>query len=186
VRPVLAHAGTPDELAATLLVFAGVWVGWISWSRLRGRAFRRMPRGVALGLAPIAVGLVALSFVVPSLLRPKPAARATGPRPSSTATLSFERPSPGHAVSASELPVVLRLDGGRVVAATSTNVRPDEGHIHLSLDGRLISMTYGTLQTVDLRDARPGAHELEAEFVAADHGPFNPRVTASVDFRVVG
>ena len=182
----LAHAGTPDELAATLLVFAGVWLGWIAWSRLRGKGFPRIPRGIAIGLVPVAAGLVVLSFLVPSLLRPKPAARATGPRPSSTASLSFERPSPGQDVSAQELPVVLRLEGGRIVSATSTTLRPDEGHIHLSLDGRLISMTYGTLQTVDLRDARPGEHQLEAEFVAGDHGPFNPRVTASVEFRVVG
>jgi hypothetical protein len=31
----------------------------------------------------------------------------------------------------------------------------------------------------------PGTHELKAEFVAVDHGPFNPPVTASVRFRVV-
>ncbi|HEY3208529.1 MAG TPA: hypothetical protein VGL18_01855 [Actinomycetota bacterium] len=30
----------------------------------------------------------------------------------------------------------------------------------------------------------PGRHVLEAEFVAADHGPFNPRVRTSVAFRV--
>jgi hypothetical protein len=186
VRPLLAHNGSPDELAATLLVFAGVWVGWISWSRLRHKGFHGMPQWAAIGLIPVALSLAILSFVVPSLLRPKPVARATGPRPSSTATLSFEKPAPGQVVAGGELPVVLRLQGGTIVSAASTTLRPDQGHIHLSLDGRLISMTYGTLQTVDLGTARPGPHELEAEFVAADHGPFNPRVTATVHFRVAG
>jgi hypothetical protein len=31
----------------------------------------------------------------------------------------------------------------------------------------------------------PGSHHLQAEFVAVDHGPFDPRVLASVAFRVV-
>jgi len=31
--------------------------------------------------------------------------------------------------------------------------------------------------------APPGVHTLEAEFVAVDHAPFQPRVRASVTFR---
>ena len=186
MRPLLAHAGRPDELVATLLVFGGVWIGWVSWSRLRHKGFDGMPQWTAIALIPVALGLAIFSFIVPTLMRPKPVARATGPRPSSTATLAFEKPTAGQVVSAGELPVVLRLQGGTIVSATSTTLQPNQGHIHLSLDGRVISMTYGTLQTVDLRAARPGPHELEAEFVAADHGPFNPRVTATVDFRVAG
>jgi hypothetical protein len=186
MMPLLAHAGTPDELAATLLIFTGVCAGWVAWQRLRHRSFARLPAWVAWSLAPVAVGLVVLSFIVPALLRPKVPARASGARPASTATLSFERPAAGESVPGDELAVVLRLRGGRVVAATSTDLRPDEGHVHLSLDGRVVSMTYGTLQTVDLRDAAPGTHELDAEFVAADHAPFDPRVTASVRFEVPG
>jgi hypothetical protein len=184
--PSLAHAGTPDELAATLLIFTGVCAGWVAWTRLRHKGFPRLPAWAAFVLVPAAIGLVVLSFVVPTLLRSKPPARASGARPTSTATLSFEKPAPGQTVPGDELAVVLRLRGGRIIAATSTDLRPDEGHIHLSLDGRLISMTYGTLQTVDLRNAAPGMHELEAEFVAADHAPFDPRATASVRFEVPG
>ena len=36
-------------------------------------------------------------------------------------------------------------------------------------------MTYGLVQLVDIRGLAPGEHTLEAEFVAADHGPFDPR-----------
>jgi hypothetical protein len=184
--PSLAHAGTPDELAATLLIFTGVCAAWVAWRRLRHKGFARVPTWMGAALVPTSVGLIVLSFLVPTLLRPEAPARASGARPASTATLSFDEPAPGRTVAGDELAVVLRLRGGRVVPATSTNLRADEGHIHLSLDGRLVSMTYGTLQTVDLGDAAPGVHELDAEFVAADHAPFDPRVTASVSFEVLG
>ena len=184
--PLLAHAGTPDELAATLLVFGGVTLAWVAWTRLRRKGFPRLPNWVAVALLPAAVALVVLSFIVPTLFRPAAPARAGGARPASTATLAFEKPAPGRPVSGDELAVVLRLTGGRIISATSTDLQPDEGHVHLSLDGRLISMTYGTLQTVDLSGTPPGMHEVDAEFVAADHAPFDPRVTASVQFEVPG
>ena len=50
---------------------------------------------------------------------------------------------------------------------------------HLYLDGALVSMT--GLET--RITAPPGVHTLEAEFVAVDHAPFQPRVRASVTFR---
>jgi hypothetical protein len=55
--------------------------------------------------------------------------------------------------------------------------------VHLVLDGKPVSMTYGLVQVVDLRDVPPGSHTLQAEYVAADHAPFDPRVTAEVRFR---
>jgi hypothetical protein len=50
------------------------------------------------------------------------------------------------------------------------------------LDGAIVSMTYGMQQEVPVGDLVPGRHRLVAEFVAADHAPFDPRVTASVTF----
>jgi hypothetical protein len=78
--------------------------------------------------------------------------------------------------------VVLDLRGGTIVQATTTSIAPDTGHVHLLLDGALVSMTFGTEQVVDLSTVPAGAHTLTAEFVAADHLPFAPPVTASVDF----
>ena len=78
--------------------------------------------------------------------------------------------------------VVLSLDGAQVVPFTSLRLVPDEGHIHLFLDGALVSMTTGLTADVS---AAPGSHVLEAEFVAVDHGPFDPRVRASTPFSVV-
>ena len=73
------------------------------------------------------------------------------------------------------LDVVMTLTGGTIVDATSTTLTPDTGHVHLSLDGKLVSMTYGLVQEIPLAGLAPGRHTLEAEFVAADHGPFDPR-----------
>jgi hypothetical protein len=53
--------------------------------------------------------------------------------------------------------------------------------IHLYLDGSLVSMTTGLDAEIV---APPGQHELRAEFVAVDHGPFQPRVVRTVTFSV--
>ena len=47
-------------------------------------------------------------------------------------------------------------------------------------------MTYGLVQLVDIRDLAPGEHTLQAEFVAADHGPFDPRVIVRTTFTIAG
>jgi hypothetical protein len=54
------------------------------------------------------------------------------------------------------------------------------------VDGSIVSMTYGTEQRVPLGGLEPGPHVLQAEFVAADHAPFDPRVTAREQFVMEG
>ena len=68
------------------------------------------------------------------------------------------------------------LTGGRIVAVTSKDLTPDTGHIHLSIDGRLISMNYQLSQDVSMQPFAPGPHLVQGEFVAIDHLPFSPRV----------
>ena len=110
-----------------------------------------------------------------------PASQPAGPRPRSTATLAIAAPQIGQEVpSGRTFRVVLTLSGARIVDQTSTRVVPDEGHIHLTLDGQLITMT-STLEQDIVVPA--GAHLLEAEFVAGDHFPFNPRVIAIAAFK---
>jgi hypothetical protein len=171
-------------------VVAGLWLGWAGVTRIRDKGFPRLPLGGAWSLAVIG-GIVVIAgltlprqFMRPNVATPTP----SGARPASTATLGFDEPSSGQVVPAkdAQLDVVMTLDGGTIVDAASTTLTPDTGHIHLSLDGRLVSMTYGLVQLVDIRDLAPGEHMLEAEFVAADHGPFDPRVIARTTFTVEG
>ena len=190
LKGLIAHAGSADESLALVMIFAALWAAWIGWSRIRKSGFARLPGWAGPTLLAAGVALFAASAVVPrALLGPTATVSspvAMGPRPSSTASLAFRQPTEGQIVRGDQLEVVMDLEGGRIIDTTSTDLAPDTGHVHLSLDGALVSMTYGTVQIVDLRRAAPGVHELQAEFVAADHGPFDPRVTASVTFDVEG
>ncbi|HYY07365.1 MAG TPA: hypothetical protein VFA25_02045 [Actinomycetota bacterium] len=78
----------------------------------------------------------------------------------------------------------ISLTGARIVKRSSTDLTPDEGHVHVTLDGKLISMTYGLEQQIP--DLSPGPHRIEVEFVAMDHAPFDPRVTDVTSFQVKG
>lgn len=186
---MLAHAGAADESLSVVLLFGALWIGWVGWSRLRGRGFSSLPGWAGPGLLTVAAALAVSAAVVPRALfpatPPDPAVASTtpaGPRPSSTASLAFVDPESGGLVTDDEVEVVLDLEGGRVVDGASTQLRPDTGHVHLVLDGSLVSMTYGLVQVVDLRGVAAGSHTLQAEYVAADHAPFDPRVRTTVRF----
>jgi hypothetical protein len=107
-----------------------------------------------------------------------------GPRPASTATLTIVSPTEGQVVRGSSVDVEVDLRGATIVPATTTDIVPDEGHLHVILDDQLISMTSGLEQAI--RDVAPGPHLLKVEFVASDHAPFEPRVIAAVSFEVAG
>lgn len=109
---------------------------------------------------------------------------ASGPRPASTAELSIVSPTNGQVIEGSTVEVEADLQGAEIVQATSTDIVPDEGHLHVILDDQLISMTSGLRQTID--DVAPGQHLLKIEFVASDHAPFDPRVIAAVSFETSG
>ncbi len=181
---MLAHAGGSDESLALFMVVAGLWTAWAAVSRIRGAGFPRVPLAAAWLGVGLSVAVVAGALVVPARIFPATPAASPGGggRPASTATLSIERPSEGATTAGDTLQVVLRLDGGTVVDTTSTTLAPDTGHVHLSIDGEVVSMTYGLVQSISVRSLASGPHTLQAEFVAADHGPFDPRVTTSVRF----
>lgn len=103
-------------------------------------------------------------------------------RPTSTAELSIASPENGDRVSGDSVRLEIDLQGAEIVDQTSTDLEPDEGHLHVMLDGTLVSMTSGTSQR--LSDLTPGEHLLQVEFVANDHAPFDPRVLAAVTFEV--
>jgi len=103
-------------------------------------------------------------------------------RPSSTAELSIVSPAVGEVVRGSTVDLRVKLQGAKLVPATTTDIVPDEGHLHVILDDKLISMTEGLEQSIP--DVPPGDHRITVEFVASDHAPFDPRVVTVVAFEV--
>jgi hypothetical protein len=136
----------------------------------------------SLLVAVLAALVAACSSSSPVSTAPPVASTGVGPRPSSNASLTIVSPTDGQAVTGPTVHIVIGLTGATIVAATTTAIRPDEGHIHLYIDGNLVSMNYGS--TLD-QAVPAGTHVVRAEFVAADHVPFNPRVvTPDVVFTV--
>jgi hypothetical protein len=181
MTPVLADGlGTPDAGVSEMLLFATILLGGFAFLRLRERGFRGTPRAAGWAAAGTAVATLALAFVLPPIIRPDRASV----RPSTRATIQILSPRPGQVFhgNPARVTVRVRVTGGKVVRFTSQDLVPNEGHVHLYVDGALVFMAYSLERTVSVL---PGSHHLQAEFVAVDHGPFDPRVLASVAFRVV-
>lgn len=107
----------------------------------------------------------------------------TTERPTTAARVEIVQPAPNQALGPNFL-LNVNLIGAKVVPENVTGgpLKPDEGHIHVTLDGKLVTMSYGTSQ--EMTNVAPGPHTLQAEFVAADHAPFRNRVVAAVAFQV--
>ena len=103
-------------------------------------------------------------------------------RPSSTATIAIVSPKQGEVIHGSTADLKVKLTGGEIVQQTSTDLQPDQGHLHVILDDHLVTMTASTESL--LTDLTPGLHILQVEFVANDHAPFAPRVLAKTSFEV--
>jgi hypothetical protein len=135
---------------------------------------RFLPPSLAIVLIALIVAACGGSTVTapPSSAAPTTPS-ASGNRPSSPAVVTITMPTSGASVTGSTVHVVLSLTGAQIVSATTTNISPDQGHVHLYVDNVLVSMNYGLEQDLPVH---PGTYVLKGEFVAADHAPFNPRV----------
>jgi hypothetical protein len=104
-------------------------------------------------------------------------------RPTTAAQLRIVTPAPDRP-TVPDPALRLELTKAKIVpgAGSGAHVRGDQGHIHVSVDGRLIAMAYTLDQ--QLPPMPPGRHTVVAEFVAADHAPFANRVVAAVSFDV--
>ncbi len=111
-----------------------------------------------------------------------PSSPSTATRPSSTADLAIVQPKTGRVVEGSTVLLQVSLEGAKLVPQTTTDIAPDEGHLHVLLDDQLISMTEGLEQ--EIAEVAPGTHRITVEFVASDHVPFDPRVVSVVAFEV--
>ena len=113
---------------------------------------------------------------------PSPKASSSSPtpnaRPSSTARLAIVSPTAGATVSTRGVTVKVSLEGATLSKQASTTLRPDQGHIHLLVDDRTVTLL-GSLE-VATGPLSAGPHLIQVEFAANDHGPFNPRVLAQV------
>ena len=137
-------------------------------------AARRAP---AILLAFVIAGCASSAGSTPTVLP-----IASGARPSSPAVVVVVKPASGSTITGDSVHVVLTLTGATIVSTTSTDIRPDQGHVHLYVDNVLVSMNYGLEQDIPVH---PGTYVLKAEFVAADHAPFNPRVVSPEVFFTV-
>src|SRR5262245_66684394 len=86
-------------------------------------------------------------------------------RPSTNARLEIVSPTPSQ-VTGPDITLKFNLIGATVVPPQQVTgpLRGDQGHIHVKLDGTLVSMAYGTEQP--LTNLAPGQHTVQAEFVA--------------------
>jgi hypothetical protein len=102
-------------------------------------------------------------------------------RPATPARIQIVAPTPNQETGP-DVTVQVKLIGAREVPQQAGEVKPDEGHIHVSLDGAVVAMAYQDTQL--LKELTPGQHSVQVDFVAVDHLPFRNRVTAGVLFTV--
>ena len=128
--------------------------------------------------------LVGTLFLVVALGTLAACSGSSSGRPATAATLQILTPAPNAAVTGGDVDLDMRLQHAKVVPAYQVGgtIRPDRGHIHVSVDGQVTQMFYGVGQKVP--NLTPGQHTIQAEFVASDHLPFSNRVVAAVTFEV--
>ena len=70
------------------------------------------------------------------------------------ASSTIASPENGDRIAGDTAQLEVDLEGAEIVDQTSTDLQPDQGHLHVTLDGKLVSMTSGTSQP--LTDLTPG------------------------------
>lgn len=180
-HPITGGSASPLLIAitvgGTIMALAGVGAALAATSdskRFTGEKTRlRPPGGAALAL----VGLG--EFLGPDLFQP--AQIPCKDRPLTQGSVTVTGPSQDQVFASQDLPLKIDLQGGEIAPVASTSNQEGQGHLHISIDGRLASMTAEADQTLQVP---PGKHELEVEYVANDHAPFCKRIADRVRFTV--
>jgi hypothetical protein len=142
-----------------------------------GGGRRRPPQGYAVGLAVVlAAGLILTACGSDAEISP-----TANSRPFTPARIQIISPTPNE-VTGPDVTVQVNLIGAHEIQPSAGTIRPDEGHIHVSVDGNVVAMAYSTTQ--ELKGLTPGPHSVQVEFVAIDHLPFRNRVIAAMLFTV--
>jgi hypothetical protein len=110
-------------------------------------------------------------------------ATKTVDQPTTDAHLTIISPTPNE-VTGPNLTLKFSVTGATISQPDVFKIVPNEGHIHVSLDGKLVQMAYQA--TTEVAGLAPGEHTLQAEFVANNHLPFANPVLAVVIFTVKG
>ena len=106
-----------------------------------------------------------------------------GARIASTARIAIVAPTPGQTVKGPNVTVKVKLTGGTITKIVSQDVKPDVGHVHILMDGQIITLLAGYSFTIP--HVSKGPHLIQAEFVEVNHAPFYPAVQQSVSIRVI-
>jgi hypothetical protein len=171
---VLAHTGAckASEVVSTLGITGAIGV-------LLFRPWRAV--STRMRVTGIAVPLLLAAVVTGGACSSKSSTACSGGNVNTPAKLTIDSPGPNE-VTPPDFSLKMHVDGATVVAQTTGKIVPNRGHIHVSVDGKLVSMAYGTSQ--DLHGLSAGTHAIQAEFVNICHQPFKNRVVASVLFMV--
>jgi len=127
--------------------------------------------------------VLAVAVLAPACSKGSDAAGGTSTpyiRPSSPAMVAILSPTNGEVVKGSDVKIRVQLTGAKIVPATTTDIVPTKGHLHVYLDDQIVSMNFKL--SGDIGEVAPGMHVLRVEFVASDHLPFDPRVFTAVTF----
>ncbi|MDQ1709908.1 MAG: hypothetical protein QOG49_1293 [Frankiaceae bacterium] len=173
--PAWAHGGTgssADAYSDGLILAAALAAFW--WLNVRDQA-KGDPRMKRKQLVIGAVVIVAIAAAATAGLW-APKKKASTARPTTTARLAILSPQTDQVVPL-HADIKVQLTGGTLLNPAVT--KGNGGHLHVSVDGALISMTDQLDQQVTLT---PGRHTVTAEYVAPDHASFKTPVLAAVIF----
>ncbi len=180
-HPITGGSASPLQIAitvvGTVMALAGVGAALAATSdskRFTGNKTKQRRGGLALALVGFGVFLFG-----PDLFQP--AQIPCEDRPLTQASVAVTSPTRDQVFASQDVPLKIDLRGGEIASVASTSNQEGQGHLHISIDGRLASMTAEADQTLQVP---PGKHELEVEYVANDHAPFCKRIADRVRFTV--
>lgn len=180
-HPVTGGSASPLQITVTIIgtimALAGVGAALVATSdseRFKTDKNKLRKGGLALALVGFGVFLFG-----PDLF--EPAQIPCEDRPLTQASVSVTSPLPDQVFESQDVPLKIDLQGGEIASVSSSNNREGEGHLHISIDNRLASMTAEADQVLQVP---AGKHELEVEYVANDHAPFCKRIADRVRFTV--
>ncbi len=136
-------------------------------------------RGVG---APRLVAALAVALLVGAALAGC-SSKSSSARPDSPAQIHITSPTAGQIVP-STFTVQVDVTSATVAPASQagTAISPTKGFLHVSIDGRLVGISYTT--TPQIPNLAKGTHQLLVQFVATDHLPFANHPQATVSFQV--